>query len=73
MRVTLWSQGDFTSLWEKKIRKERREKEIKEKERNTHTCNMLLVTQRLSTTLQLGTGERMLETQEVYALISEKM
>lgn len=64
MRVTLWSQRNFTSLWEKK--RERK------KEKTTHTYNMFLVTQRLPTTLQLGMGERMLESQEVYILISAK-
>ena len=66
MRVKLWSQCDFTSLWEKKKEKEKERKEA------THTSNMSLVTQRLASAQQFGMEERMLESQEVYALISAK-
>ena len=39
----------------------------------THTSNMSSVTQRLSAALPFGVTERMLESQEVCALISAKM
>lgn len=64
MRVKLWSQCDFTSLWERKG---------KERKESTHTSNMSLVTQRLSTAPQFAVVERMLKSQEVYALIAANM
>lgn len=63
-----WNSGASAIL---PVSGKKKEKE-KERKEATHTSNMSLVTQKLASARQFGMGERMLESQEVYALISAK-